>query len=422
MKKIVIVLVLISICIIASIFAYAKFQTDNTYFETDKELKDSIIGNKIVNPDRIVYKDNDNYYEFISGTDSYSKIKALLSNSIENYIENGDTLTDEQIDNIHNSSSFIEFDYETVSKNYIIQLEENENQAVIKLANSGGNVVCKNIKNLRKIKNTLKSLSENEKVYNLNYKEEISRNKLDTFDYKYEQLFKEINYKIYQIKISSFDEYKLFKEICKIAIDTEITEETFLDNDIILTVSLVPKIEPKVSIGNIKYKYDKIENAQYGYTVHLLIVSNFVNTDCIYNTDYTDIENNIWSDNIDEKHNEQAENLETNIFVTDFDSFINNYNNLTGSVTKEQAKEVAKNGFKEAERICGGYEESSETVREEQIVPNNFFTRKTNEPDENYGTKIDVYAFSREDEIGNGVKIYVDKKSGKIVGGGAFGD
>ena len=41
-RKIVIILIFIAIFILASIFVYAKFQTDNTYFETDKDLKDTI--------------------------------------------------------------------------------------------------------------------------------------------------------------------------------------------------------------------------------------------------------------------------------------------------------------------------------------------------------------------------------------------
>ena len=35
---------------------------------------------------------------------------------------------------------------------------------------------------------------------------------------------------------------------------------------------------------------------------------------------------------------------------------------------------------------------------------------------------VEVYAFTRKDEMGNGVEIYVDKKLGKIVGARAFGD
>ena len=126
-------LIIVPILILIAIFVTAKIQTDNMYFSTDKELKDSIVGNKIKNPDRIVYKNEKNeYFEFKNDTKSYSQIKALLSNIIEEYDENGDTLTQEEIDEIH-QKNFIEFDYKTASQNYIIQLSENNNQAVIKL-------------------------------------------------------------------------------------------------------------------------------------------------------------------------------------------------------------------------------------------------------------------------------------------------
>ena len=78
--------------------------------------------------------------------------------------------------------------------------------------------------------------------------------------------------------------------------------------------------------------------------------------------------------------------------------------------------------FDEASRIVGEYPKSSQTCTLEDVHPNNFFTRKYYEYDFSDPTTVSAYCFSREDELGNGVTIYVDSKLGKIIGGRAFGD
>ena len=417
-KKIIVIisLMVIAILIIGAIFAYAIYK--------EKETKEEqVIGVEIIEPDRIVYKDEqENYFQFLKGDENYKKIIDILKKSIVSYNAKGKTLTDEEIDQIH-SKSIIEFDYETISKNYIIQLEENENEAVIRLADNGGTVVTQKIKNINKIKNTLSEVSSNSMSYKLEYKELISKNTLDALEYKYKQQFKTINYKIYQAKIDDIDEYEKFSYICDFAFEEEITEETFADNDLILTVSLLPKIEIKVNIGNIKYTYDNVENAKMQYTVHLLKVSKIVNTDCIYNTDLTEIENKVDLDNMNVQYDEAVNNLDSEIFMKDYDKFIEEYEKTTTTISEEEATEIADKGFKEAERICGAYSKSTQTVGIKTVKPNSFFTRKYNEYDNVYDTSIECYVFKRFDDMQlNGVEIYVDTKTGKIVGGGAFGD
>ena len=71
----------------------------------------------------------------------------------------------------------------------------------------------------------------------------------------------------------------------------------------------------------------------------------------------------------------------------------------------------------------GADNKESEIVRIEEESPNNYFTRYINDGDEIYtNIKRKCYIISRENEMGNGVKIYVDATTGLIIGGGAFGD
>lgn len=420
MKKLILTistLIMIAILVIGTIFAIA-------IYKENIENEEVIIGEKIIKPDRIVYRsENGNYYQFQKDTTKYNEIIKILTKSITSYKENGKILNDEEIDKIH-ETNYIEFDYKTVSKNYIIQLEKNDNQAVIKLADTGGEVFTENIKNVGQIKKKIEELAQNEKSYNLDYKSLTSRNILQSFEYKYIQQFKEIKSGIYQIKISDIEEYERYKAICNLSIDEEINEETFQENDVILTVSLIPKISVKVNIGNIKYEYDKLENIYGGqYTSHVLIVSKIVNTDCIYNKDLTEIENKVQNDNLNIEYNNSVDNIDANVFVTDFEKFMSEYQNSNSSITQEQATEIAEKGFKEAERVCGKFDEKTQKVTTGKQRSNNFFTRKTSEGDKTYGDMIEVYVFTRVDDMElNGVSIYVDKKLGKIIGGGAFGD
>lgn len=414
-KIIIMCLILSVIIILCGIFVVAY---------NNAEIKNhvSIIGNEIIEPDRIVYRNsNGEYYEFLKDDECYNDIKDLLQKSIKTYIKDGVKLSDDEIDEIHDKT-IIEFDYKTVSKNYIIQLDDNNKQAVIKLADEGGNVCAEKIGNVKEINKLLNKLTREKNSHTLEYKSLYSRNTLNTIEYKYLQLFKSINYKIYQVKIDNIKDYKIFETICNIATDEQITDETFENNTIILTLSLVPKIDVKVNIGNIKYTYDKLENANYQYNVHLLIVDKIVNTDCIYNTDLTEISNKVEYDNMKVTYDDAVDNIDEDVFVEDFDSFIEQYKNSNSSITKQTAAEIAEKGFKEAERICGTYDKSSQTVEEMKVLPNNFFTRKIKDGDSQYIEKIDAYVFIREDDMLNGVEIYVDKKLGKIIGGRAFGD
>lgn len=426
-KKIIVVIALffLAVLILGIIFAIAIHNYKIVNFEIDEDFNETIIGEKIANPDRIVYKDeNGNYYEFAKDTKKYNDLKALLGNSIKEYAENGEILTDEDIDKLH-SKSFIEFDYKTASKNYIINLEKNDDKAVVKLADTGGTVIAKNIDNLSKIKRTLRTLTDGENARKLEYKEIYSINTINGIEYKYQQLFKDnSNYKRYQVKITNMSEYDKFKQICNIAIEEDITEKAFQNNDIILTVSALPKIEVKVNLGNIRYTYNEIENVNTQYTVHLLIVDKIVNTDCIYNTDLSEIESQIENENYKFEYDDNVESLDSNIFVTNMEEFMKEYNLASSKITEKEAAEIAEKGFKEAERICGAYDINTQEVKKELVKPNNFFTRKYNEYDKVYTQfEVEAYVFTRFDDMKlNGVNVFVDVKTGKIVGGGAFGD
>ena len=400
----------------------ALFVTQYYVPKVSTETSEIIFTNNIINPDRIVYRNqNGQYYQFAKDTETYNQIIENIKKSLSNYSESGNTLTEEEIDTVH-EKSFIEFDYETVSKNYIIPLEENEKANMIKLGNTGGIVVSNQLRNLEELNALVEEQSQNAIPYEFEYQELLSRNTIASMEYRYLQQFKQINYKIYQVKIQDMESYELYKEMCNLAFDEEITNDIFENNDLILTISLVPKITVKVNIGNIQYTYENMNDVDYQYTAHLLIVSKIVNTDCIYNTDLTEIEAEVDRENFETEYDKKVDNLNTQIFVKDFDSFYQEYQNGTGEISQERAEEIVEVGFEEAERVVGNYDKETQECTEIEVRPNNFFTRKYSEGDKMEQYTVQVYAFSRQDDMGNGVQIYVDKRLGKIVGARAFGD
>lgn len=417
MKKVCIILflLLIGIALLVGLFVFS-YKSVNT-------SQNVILGDEIILPDRIVYKNSNNqYFEFLQDSEHYDEIIELVGGTLNNFSENGEIVSQDIIDTIHDNESFLEFDYETASKNYIIPFDDTYKNSMIKLATNGGKVCSTNLRNINRLNNELDKLSSSCKPYSLEYTELVSKNPF-SLEYKYSQQFKEINYKIYQVKITDLKTYERYEAMCNLSFEEPITEDTFTDNDLILTVTMVPKITVKVSIGNIRYTYENLPNS-YGspYTAHLLVVSKIVNTDCVYNTDLSTVDTQANLDQLETSYDEKIDNLDENLFVKDFDQFYNDYTNSASTLTEEQAQTVVTTAFDEASRIAGKYNESSQTCELKSVHPNNFFTRKTNESDNVASYEVTAYCFRRTDEIGNGVEIYIDNKLGKIIGGRAFGD
>ena len=417
MKKICIIvsLIIIGIILIIALFGFS-YKSLNTY-------ENVILGDEIILPDRIVYKNSNNqYFEFSKDSEQYDSIIELVSSTLNNFDSNGDIVSQDTIDSIHNET-FLEFDYKTASKNYIIPFSDTLKNKMIKLADTGGKVCSINLRNINKLKKELdNTITSGCKAYSLDYKELISKNPF-TLDYKYTSQFKEIDYKIYQVKIQDIKTYQRFEAMCNLSFEEPITEDIFIDNDLILTVTTLPKITVKVSIGNIRYTYENLPNTYSSqYTAHLLVVSKIVNTDCIYNTDLSTVDEQANLDNFETSYDEKVDNLDENLFVKDFDEFYTEYTNSTATTNEEKAKELTTSAFNEATRIAGNYDENSQTCELKLVHPSNFFTRKSHEADYVAPYEVTAYCFTRTDDIGNGIEVYIDNKLGKIIGGRAFGD
>ena len=124
------------------------------------------------------------------------------------------------------------------------------------------------------------------------------------------------------------------------------------------------------------------------------------------------------------RYNEMAENLDESIYLTDFDNY--NIDSNEVKISEEKAKEIAEIGFQESDtRIAaeGVRDTEKEYIEIREVSPNNYFIRKYNEATDVYtNIKRKAYVVIKENNMGNGVMVYVDVTTGLIIGGSAFGD
>ena len=176
----VILYVLVLIAVFSIIFLIFKIEISNEKLEKNKVgLVDE---NTILpTPDRIIYKNINNEYIIInSGTSAYTQIYSELYNRITNTIE-GKVYLEDEISQMQNKGSFIEFDYNSKSKNYVFMLNEKE-IGIIKRFSDSGQVIQTSLpdkdKLVKKIDTVAKDISTKydfDTEYNLNSENKLSK-------------------------------------------------------------------------------------------------------------------------------------------------------------------------------------------------------------------------------------------------------
>ncbi len=229
-------------------------------------------------PDRIIYKNKNNEYVIIdSETREYAQIYSELYNRTINTIE-GIVYSEEEISEMQNRGNFVEFDYDTKSKNFVFFLEE-KNIGIIKRFTDSGQVIKTSLEGRDELIKKLDKLTKNEEKYdfnkNYNY---ISENKINEIP---EGLgFNQVKSRIYQ-RIIEFDQGDYQKILNQINFKTsaEMPAIDFEKQSVVILLSQYEIKDVKQNIGNIKYEFGNLLNE---YTVNVLIVSKVVNTKCIY--------------------------------------------------------------------------------------------------------------------------------------------
>lgn len=229
-------------------------------------------------PDRIIYKNGKNEYVILyPDTKEYAQIYSELYNRTINTIE-GKVFSEEEIAKMQEEGSFIEFDYDTKSKNFVFMLEEKE-IGIIKRFSDSGQVIKTSLTDLDSLIQTIDELTKNKEKYEFNKEYNyISENKLN--EIPSDLGFPQVRVGIYQKMIkSNEDNYKEILTTLNFKTNQELPDINFDKQTLIITISQYEITSVNQNVGNIKYKFGDLSNE---YTVNVLVVSKVVNINCIY--------------------------------------------------------------------------------------------------------------------------------------------
>ena len=268
------ILIMIIVIIGFAIYTIFEIEKDEEKIENQQITQTS---ETLKIPDRIIYKNENNQYYVLEHENSgFSTIYSEIFNRITDN-KNGVVLKEEEIDEIKEKESFVEFDYLSRSKNFVFPLQQ-ENIAMIQMFTENGQVRQKKIKDkqelIKKIEKITKKMDsyifEKEKIY-------TSTNLLESMPTTIGLSQK--NAGVYQKIILTEKEYKDILQETNFKSEEQIEAIDYSKQKLIVTVTQYNTKSVKVNIGNVKYK---MSESQEKYIVSILVVSKIVNTDCIY--------------------------------------------------------------------------------------------------------------------------------------------
>lgn len=420
----VILYILLLVVVFSIIFFIFKIEISNEKLE--KNNVGLVDENTILpTPDRIIYKNINNEYIIInSGTSAYTQIYSELYNRITNTIE-GKVYLEDEISQMQNKGSFIEFDYNIKSKNYVFILEEKE-IGIIKRFSDGGQVIQTSLSNkdrlIKKIDNLTKDIYAKydfNTEYNYNSENKLSKVANDL------KLSQTKVAGVYQ-KVIEYDENEYNAVLKKLNFKTnnEIPKVDFNKQSVIVTVSRYEIKDIQKNIGNIKYELGKFLDE---YSVNIFIVSKVVNSKCIYfNTNVDEL--NVSKISINDNKNG------VEYYVQNGKYYANINNTKTEIISIETASDIAEEEAKKAKYQYQGWksefytrESENDSISGELIFELNDISKlyywKAEWQNEEYEGKImwKIRLLDKNDPLTN-LYIYIDAISGKIIGAGAESD
>lgn len=278
-KMLIISIILISIlCVLILIFTYTSSNEEITSNEKYNNVK------YFEDPDRILYKvkNEDKYYIFYKDEKNYEKINNMLITCIDG-TENGKALSNEEIKQIEETENYLELDYNTISKNYLIAYEK-QDYNVIKRTDNGGVIVESNIKRKEDLKKLINKEIQNMKYYQMNDNKEYKINQkiqfsLEEVKNKNKKIYEN---EIYEIEMQSKEELDEFLTTYNIDMDEKIEGDVFEKAKVIAMISKYEIDEINPRIGGITYKFKGTPERNNTYNVDLFVASKVINTNCIY--------------------------------------------------------------------------------------------------------------------------------------------
>lgn len=417
--------IILIIMIAFAIYKIYLYEKEIVISENPVKLEEN---NKLPIPDRMIYKNEKNEFIMIDSSNvRFAKIYTELYNSIIDY-RNGKVYGEDEISNMQNNGRFIEFDYNTKSKNYVFLFDE-ENIAIIKRSENSGQVVQSYFNNKSSLISSVNLLTKDvSEKYDFNIEYNLtSKNTLS-------ELSKDIEIAetkvigVYQKKfVGKYDEpdFDLFLKKMNFDIDQEMPKIDFDKQNVIVTISRYEIKNIRKNIGNIKYELGDFSD---NYIVNIYVVSKVVNINCIYFNNDTD-EFSVSTFSTTNKENG------VEYFVQNGKYYANINSEKKELVSLERAAEISE---KEAKKEKYQYQEwksdfyccrdsEEETISAELIYDLDSIS-KFSHWNENWKTKDykeklmwKIQLFDRNDPLTN-LYIYIDALNGEVIGAGSASD
>ena len=275
-KKVMLSGIFILLLLIIAIMLFVVYSIESEQEESKSQIW--LSQNEILKvPDRIIYKNDKNeYFELNSENKNFATIYTEIFNRIDG-ISEGKLLTDEEIDNIKENGKFIEFDYYQKSKNFIFPLDEEV--GMIRMLTDSGQIAKTKLDNKDALVKMLNIATRKLESYKFEKGNSYTSNTV-IMDIPTGFAFKQKADGIYQLLIDSNEQaYNSILAQTDFKIDGEMPSIDFSNQNVIVTISKYEINSIKENIGNVKYKFSTNTG---GYKVNILVVSEIVNTSCIY--------------------------------------------------------------------------------------------------------------------------------------------
>ena len=276
MKRVVIYILLL-IIIFGSIYFIFKeeINSEKSKIDTLGKIDENT---ELPTPDRIIYKNRNGKYVIINYDDEefqliYNELYRRISNTIE-----GKVYTEDEITKMQEEGAFIEFDYNRKSKNFVFLLEQPE-IGIIKRFTDSGQVILTNFENKENLIKKLENWTSDFQKYDFNKEKNYTlENELDNIPIYIE--VEEVRQGIYQ-EIIEYSEYDYQNVIKFLGIESslDIPEFDSTREKVVITLSKYEIQNIRQNIGNIKYEFGDYQDK---YSINILVVSEIVNTNCIY--------------------------------------------------------------------------------------------------------------------------------------------
>lgn len=361
----------------------------------------------------------------------------------------GPVVSEEEIKEIEQNENYIELDYDTVSKNYVIAYEQEADNVILR-SDIGGKVVKQNLDNKKDLSKLMKEKikSDNVNCYHMEdsrgYKvtNEISN---ETFESNNSD-FRQYEDGVYGVKIQSEEKLNDILERYNIELEEEIPGDIFDRADIILMISKYNIENIETRVGGLTYTFTGSQRED-SYLVNIFAASKAINTNCVYrnmediseNVSYGNVNNNTSSNIVNtassNSNNNKVTNSSSSISTSNVDKTVRITKEEAATIAEEEAKKEKYqyqgwvSDFSATEVFSdgnGNYEISAELIYSLDDIHRLYYWEEEWAIDSNInifkGQPVWCIRLGDKNDPLTNLYIYVDATNGNVVGAGQASD